>query len=338
MISVVMPVFNARCTINESIQSVLAQEFVEFELIVIDDGSTDGSANVITEYVNMDDRVSCITQRNSGIASARNAGIARASGEFVATIDADDLWHSKKLFLQLEAIKEAGLEYGMVYSSCRTIDTNSNVLFTPYVYYSKGWCVSELAYYNFIRNGSSVLFRKSVADELGGFCTVLHEKDGQGCEDILFSIMVANGHAVTYTEGLLVGYRIGGDRVSTDLLRMQRSRDLAMAIATREVPNIDKDAVKFGNVLVYLRTVGRGYQRKVSLGTLCSVFTKALFLDPLGTLFHIFYGVKRVILENTAGRNSPKHFYDYDPFDLSQSEEVSWIIRRRLTRFSKSKI
>ena len=90
MISVVIPLFNKQGSIRSTIESVLAQSFRDFELIIVDDGSTDGSMAAI-KSIN-DPRIRLIKKRNGGVSSARNEGIRRATGEYVAFLDGDDLW------------------------------------------------------------------------------------------------------------------------------------------------------------------------------------------------------------------------------------------------------
>lgn len=90
MISVVIPLYNKRDSIRSTIESVLAQSFTDFELIVVDDGSTDGSADVVSAF--SDERLHLIVKPNGGVSSARNEGIRQANGEWVAFLDADDLW------------------------------------------------------------------------------------------------------------------------------------------------------------------------------------------------------------------------------------------------------
>src|SRR5687768_4619560 len=97
-VSVVVPAFNAAETIQAAIQSVSAQTFQDLELIVVDDGSTDGTADVVKRLA---PNAVVITQRNAGPGAARNAGIARASGRFVGFLDADDLWFPNKLEHQI---------------------------------------------------------------------------------------------------------------------------------------------------------------------------------------------------------------------------------------------
>ena len=91
MISVVMPCFNAKPHLAASVASALDQSFGDIELIVVDDGSTDGSTAILADI--RDPRVRVLTQCNSGVCAARNAGLVMARGEFVAFLDADDTWH-----------------------------------------------------------------------------------------------------------------------------------------------------------------------------------------------------------------------------------------------------
>ena len=110
MISVVIPLYNKRGSIASTVQSVLGQTFTDFELIVVDDGSTDGSADVVRTFE--DSRIRLVSKPNGGVCSARNEGIRQARSEYVAFLDADDLYEPE--FLQeiaglIEACPEAGI-------------------------------------------------------------------------------------------------------------------------------------------------------------------------------------------------------------------------------------
>jgi glycosyltransferase involved in cell wall biosynthesis len=97
-VSCIVPVFNGERYLAEAVDSILAQTHRPIELIVVDDGSTDGSAAVASRY---GDRVRLARQANAGPAAARNRGLDLATGDFVAFLDSDDLWHPDKLRLQL---------------------------------------------------------------------------------------------------------------------------------------------------------------------------------------------------------------------------------------------
>jgi len=97
--SVIIPTYNRGWIIKDAIDSVLAQDYTEFELIVVDDGSTDHTSDVLDSYGN---DIKVLFQKNKGVSAARNRGIAEASGKFIAFLDSDDLWMPQKLTVQME--------------------------------------------------------------------------------------------------------------------------------------------------------------------------------------------------------------------------------------------
>lgn len=116
LISIVMPVYNSEQFINDTIRSVLAQTYEDWELILIDDASTDGSEAVICEYIKYDKRIRYIRlEKNSGAAYARNIGISKARGNYIAFLDSDDLWRPEKLELQYHYMKERNVAFSCTY-------------------------------------------------------------------------------------------------------------------------------------------------------------------------------------------------------------------------------
>jgi len=115
VVSVVMPVYQGREHLAAAIESVLAQTFELFELLVVDDGSTDGSSEIARTYAECDPRVHYRKQENAGQGAARNAGIGVARGEAVAFLDQDDLWLPNKLARQLPLLDDATVVYSDTY-------------------------------------------------------------------------------------------------------------------------------------------------------------------------------------------------------------------------------
>jgi glycosyltransferase involved in cell wall biosynthesis len=103
-ISCIIPCYNAERFLGEAIESILAQTLLPAEIVVVDDGSTDGSAAVAAQFAG---RVSYLRQENAGPAAARNAGLDATRGDFVAFLDADDCWHPQKLQRQAERFAES---------------------------------------------------------------------------------------------------------------------------------------------------------------------------------------------------------------------------------------
>jgi glycosyltransferase involved in cell wall biosynthesis len=103
LISVIIPTYNRAGVVEEAVDSVLAQEYNDFELIVVDDGSTDNTSEALAPY---GDDVTVLFQENKGVSAARNRGIAKASGRYIAFLDSDDLWLPGKLSAQVEFFNE----------------------------------------------------------------------------------------------------------------------------------------------------------------------------------------------------------------------------------------
>lgn len=105
-ISVIVPVYNVKCYLDRCINSILNQSFRDFELILVNDGSTDGSLNICKKYVDKDERVKIISQSNKGMSAARNTGLKNADGYYICFVDSDDFVEKNYLFQLLNKIKE----------------------------------------------------------------------------------------------------------------------------------------------------------------------------------------------------------------------------------------
>jgi glycosyltransferase involved in cell wall biosynthesis len=167
-VSVIVPAFNAARTIRDAVASVFAQTYRDFEVIVVDDGSTDGTCAALEAWR---DRVSYVAQPNGGPGRARNTGIGRARGEFVAFLDADDLWLPHKLERQIEyfdAFPDAGLVHTAV--CLGMADAGALARATAAVAHTpprRIYC--ELFETRTEIHTLSVMVRRAVLDEVGGF-------------------------------------------------------------------------------------------------------------------------------------------------------------------------
>lgn len=127
LVSVITPVHNAQEYLAETIESILNQTYKNFEIILIDDLSTDSSREIIKKYESMDKRVkSVLLQNNYGVAKARNEGIKKAKGRFIAFLDSDDLWKHDKLEKQINFMMNN--EYEFTFTGYEFIDENGNKL------------------------------------------------------------------------------------------------------------------------------------------------------------------------------------------------------------------
>ncbi|KAF3885339.1 MULTISPECIES: glycosyltransferase family 2 protein [Nostocales] len=165
-ISVIIPAYNAEHTILQTIESVQRQTFSDFEIIVIDDGSTDRTLEVLNAIA--DSRLKIFSYDNGGLPVARNRGMARATGEFLAFLDADDLWSPDKLQLQLAALQQRP-EAGVAYSWTHFMDEQGKSFHADEPIYFEGNVYSKLLVKNFLASGSNPLIRKQAIESVGEF-------------------------------------------------------------------------------------------------------------------------------------------------------------------------
>jgi glycosyltransferase involved in cell wall biosynthesis len=132
LVSVLIPTYNRAYAITRAIDSALAQAGAAVEVLVIDDGSTDGTAQLIRERYGNEARVRYLFKTNGGVSSARNLGIRECRGEFVAFLDSDDWWLPGKLALQLEGLKAAP-GAGMIWTDMQAVGTDGEVKYKSYL-------------------------------------------------------------------------------------------------------------------------------------------------------------------------------------------------------------
>jgi glycosyltransferase involved in cell wall biosynthesis len=162
--TIVVPAFNVSATLAETMDALLAQTFTDFEIVVVNDGSSDETVQVASDYLN-DTRVRLVSQRNRGLAGARNTGIADARGEVIGFCDADDIWEPSKLEAHVNHLNVAP-EVGISFSGSALIDDNGRSMKR-----SQSPRLTEInAHHVFKRNpignGSAPVIRKAVFDAI----------------------------------------------------------------------------------------------------------------------------------------------------------------------------
>jgi glycosyltransferase involved in cell wall biosynthesis len=129
LVSIITPCYNSADYIAQTIESVLAQTYQDWEMIIVDDGSTDTSVGIIKEYLLRDVRLLLLHQENAGSASARNNGIRHARGQYIALLDSDDIWETNFLKSQIDFLKEKNAI--LVYASYKRINEKSEECLKP---------------------------------------------------------------------------------------------------------------------------------------------------------------------------------------------------------------
>jgi glycosyltransferase involved in cell wall biosynthesis len=207
-VTVIMPCFNHARFLTDSVNSILRQTYLDLELIVVDDCSTDASWQIIEKFATHDARVKGVRhEHNEGPSRSRNDGLRAASGQFIGFCDSDDVWESEKLTTEIDLLRNnAG--YGVVYSDARIIDEEGQLtgkrfseLF-PLPKPSSGWLFPELAKRNFM-NIQSVVMRMECAQRVG-----LFDEGVKYIEDWWYWVQLSREYRFFYCEVPLCRYRM----------------------------------------------------------------------------------------------------------------------------------
>lgn len=216
--SVVIAAYNAERTIEETIDSVLAQTDEDFELIIVDDGSEDLTLPFILRKASMDERIKVATQSNQGVSAARNLGVAKALGQYLAFLDSDDVWHCDKL-----------AEHRRLHDNDPALEASyARIVFCPdnrtklepgrtKSVVLDGYCALEdVLIENVVCTMSNLVIERETFLEIGGFSREMRHVEDQD----LLARLVGGGHLLRGIPQTLVGYRMSADGLSCDFASM----------------------------------------------------------------------------------------------------------------------
>jgi glycosyltransferase involved in cell wall biosynthesis len=239
LVSIIMPAYNAENYISEAIVSVRDQTWQKWELIVVNDGSTDSTGTIVATFCQTDSRVRLITQPNGKLPKARNTGIGVASGEFVAFLDADDMWHPTKLEKQLESWREtkADVVFSDAFHFPENLPNLPTHLFGKFSGFASGPEMFERLYEGNAIPVSSVLLHFSGPVTECRF----DESLVRGLEDYeMWLRLAARGASFFGMEEKLVGYRSHPEQMSRQVIPMLRS---AIAVRQKYRPMAEKGGI-----------------------------------------------------------------------------------------------
>src|SRR3981081_19696 len=222
LVSVIIPACNDAATVERTVSSVLNQTYSDLEVLVVDDGSTDQTAALVQNMADADLRIRLLQKPNGGLASARNHGIAHAGGEFIAPIDADDLWHPEKIKKQMAVMRDSGDQVGLVYCWSRAIDEQARVLWDVTPCSLRGSVYAALIVRNFLSSGAP-LVRKCYAEAVGRYDATLASRGAPCCEDLKFNLDIAERCDFDLVPEFLFSYRVRAGSMSTNIDAMLRS-------------------------------------------------------------------------------------------------------------------
>lgn len=228
-VSIVIPAYNAMTYLPDTVASVFEQTFRDFEVLLVDDGSTDSIQIWVAQTV-YDRRFKLIAQPNQGLSAARNTGITHSQSEYIAFLDADDLWHPTKLAQQVQWL-DAHPAIGLIYTLTALLDSVGNptgrVLGTEIA----GDVLSEMLQRNIIDCPSSVLVRRQCFDRVGLFDRTL-----RSVEDWEMWIRIAAVYPLAVIGTPLVYYRQHPSNMSKNWRVMEQAFQQVIAKAFASVP------------------------------------------------------------------------------------------------------
>ena len=219
-VSVIIPTYNYARFIEQAIESVLAQTHPNIEIIVVDDGSTDHTEEVLAKF---GDKIKSIKQQNKGVGAARNNGVKVSDGAFVAFLDADDIWLPNKIERQLQVFQNDE-EVGLVSVGMREFDKEGKTI-SLYLDGKNGWCAEKLLVLSPMNvSGSAITLRRNAFERVGGFDEM---KELHPSEDWEFCYRVAREFKFHFIPELLVDYRNHGNNGHLNVPRTERAMLLA---------------------------------------------------------------------------------------------------------------
>ncbi len=251
LVSAIVPAYNAELFIRDTLHSILTQTYSNLEILVVDDGSQDCTARIVEELAAQDSRVKVFRQLNKGVAAARNLAIGQSRGDYIAPIDADDIWYPEKIGKQIQRL-EAMPASGCAYTWSVSIDEKGRLLDAGAPWDLEGEVFQPLVLRNFVGNASVPVFRRSAIEEVGGYNEGLRAANAQGCEDWDLCLRVAEKYDFCVVPEYLFAYRCYNESMSCNHEVMGRSYAIVMEEIQRKHPKIPSHLYRWSKSIFYL--------------------------------------------------------------------------------------
>jgi glycosyltransferase involved in cell wall biosynthesis len=211
LVSIILPAFNANRFIAETITSVINQSYTNWELLIVNDGSSDDTEKTIASYLN-DNRIKYISKQNSGVSDTRNNGIHRAKGNYIAFLDADDIWKENNLTKKIECLHNTNSD--AVYSKCELINEDSLPINKELTGSDEPVLADILLLKgNYITAPSGIVVKKTLIETVGVFDINLSNNADQ---DFWIRILV-NGLKINFIPESLWKYRVHSKNMSSNI-------------------------------------------------------------------------------------------------------------------------
>lgn len=285
LISIITPTYNRADFLGEAIDSVLAQTFDDFELIVVDDGSTDNTSSLVKEY--SDHRIRYFYQANQGQSVARNRALEKAKGEYICFLDSDNVWLENKLKKSLEVFK-AHPKVDVVYADCILIDEDGNELSRKNMKRYSGLIAKYMIKDNCV-SMNTTMTKRECFNRFGGF-----DEDCKVADDYDLWLRFSGHYNFHYISEYFVNYRVMKNQISSDKKRRFDSNERIIKSFLKRFPDVlSKSEVQEGLAVFYMRK-SRYFSSVGNRSVAFEAFSKAFFLKPFSPNVWRCFG--RVIL------------------------------------------
>ena len=247
--SVIIPVYNGEKYLRKTIDSVLAQTYKNWELILVNDGSSDGSAEIIEEYLKKDKRIKLLNQENAGQSSARNNAAKAANGEYLAFLDQDDYYTTAHLATLVKILDNCP-EVGMAYDEAEVIDKDGNREYNREAHPFRAADNPLTSILDCIREDimilpGTVMIRKDIFLQVGGFDT-----DLIGYEDDHLFVRIFRKSKIKGSPSAGLMYRMHGNNTSSSIRTMCKSRLLYYRKLKKMLPDVLERNLFFSATMV----------------------------------------------------------------------------------------
>jgi glycosyltransferase involved in cell wall biosynthesis len=340
LVSVIIPAYNEAATVERTISSVLNQTYSDLEVLVVDDGSTDETAALVRRMADLDHRIKLLQKANGGLVSARNCGIAHAQGEFIALLDADDLWHPEKIRKQLKVLRSRADRVGLVYCWSRAIDEQDRVLFDVTPCALRDNVYAALIIRNFLSSGAPLVRRRCV-EEVGGYDVTLSSRGAACCEDLKFNLDIAERYDFDLVPEFLLAYRRRAGSMSSNYDSMLRSHKVVIDEVRERHPELPEKLFRWASGHQHLE-FGLAHLGDGRFLTGSQLLLRALVEDPRAALQ---LGMRRAFARvrksrgfgalagsrfhgGAGGRVVKRNFFEIDPTTFCGRPRAPWTRKR----------
>ncbi|MBD2388332.1 glycosyltransferase family 2 protein [Cylindrospermum sp. FACHB-282] len=252
-VSIIIPAYNAMTYLPTTLASVLQQTFTDFEVLIIDDGSTDHLHQWITEI--LDSRVKLIRQNNQGISAARNTGINNSKGKYIAFLDADDLWETTKLEEQIYLL-DNNPTIGLVYTWIKLVDHHGKSSGRIIKSHIQGNMWQQIVEYNPIQT-STVIVRRDCLDNVGIF-----DQNLSSAEDWELWVRISFHYPFAVIKKPLVNYRLHQNNITKNWQITEQGLSLVIekvfASLPSDIQNLKNRCYGRGNLYIAWKTLQTG--------------------------------------------------------------------------------